>query len=122
MEGVLIVAAGAVEGFGTIYSSLEESAKILGNNLSNNSVKIIEHKYGPSAGSLATHTFDTIGNVIDLSHNVNVLTPKGVVKRTAKDTGKAIVQDFRPSAASTSQAASSRAITANNLYPELKGL
>lgn len=123
MQGVLTVAAGAVEGFGTIYSSLEDSAKILGNNLSNNSVKIIEHKYGPSAGSLATNTFDTIGNVIDVSHNVNVLTPKGVVKRTAKDTGKAIVEDFRPSSsASTTSLTGQRVIAASSLYPELKGL
>lgn len=120
MEGVLTVAAGAVEGFATIYSSLEESAKILGNNLSNNSVKIIEHKYGPSAGSLATQTFDTIGNAIDVSQNVRVLTPKGMVKRTAKDTGEAIVQDFRPSASTSQQG--QRAITASSLYPELKGL
>lgn len=123
MQGLLTVAAGAVEGFGTIYSSLEDSAKILGNNLSNNSVKIIEHKYGPSAGSLATHTFDTIGNVIDVSHNVNILTPKGVVKRTAKDTGKAIVNDFRPSVSSSAASSGEqRYIAASSLYPELKGI
>jgi len=40
----LTIAAGAVEGFGTIYSGLDESAGILGKNLSNNTVKIIEHK------------------------------------------------------------------------------
>lgn len=44
MTGVMTIAAGAVEGFGTVYSGLEKSASILGNNLSNNSVKIIEHK------------------------------------------------------------------------------
>lgn len=59
MGGVLVVAAGAVEGFGTVYTGLEKSAGILGKNLSENSVKIIEHKYGPSAGVLAGDTFDT---------------------------------------------------------------
>lgn len=44
MEGALTVAAGAVEGFTTIIDGLEKSAAILGNNLSENSVKIIEHK------------------------------------------------------------------------------
>ncbi|KAL5274543.1 SPG20 family protein [Megaselia abdita] len=123
MQGVLTVAAGAVEGFRTIYTSLENSAKILGNNLSNNSVKIIEHKYGPSAGSLATKTFDTIGNVMDVSHNVNILTPKGVVKRTAKDTGKAIVDDYRPTTSSfTNSIEGKRVIAASSLYPELKGI
>lgn len=44
ISGVLTVAAGAVEGFSTVYSGLETSAKILGNNLTNNTVKIVEHK------------------------------------------------------------------------------
>lgn len=44
MQGVLTVAAGAVEGFSTVYSGLETSAKILGNNLTNNTVKVVEHK------------------------------------------------------------------------------
>lgn len=123
MQGVLTVAAGAVEGFGTVYSSLEDSAKILGNNLSGNSVKIIEHKYGASAGSLATHTFDTIGNVLNVSQNVNYMTPKGIVKKTAKNTGKAIVEDYRPSASSmTSSESQQRFIAASSLYPELKGI
>lgn len=44
MNGILTVAAGTVEGFGTIYNGLETSASILGSHISNNSVKIIEHK------------------------------------------------------------------------------
>lgn len=96
MGGVLTVAAGAVEGFGTIYSGLEQSAVILGKNLSNNSVVIIEHKYGPSAGAVANNTFDTVGNMINLSKNMNLITPKGLAKKTFKGTGKAIITDFKP--------------------------
>lgn len=44
MEGAMTIAAGAVEGFSSVFNGLETSAKILGNSLSNNSVKIIEHK------------------------------------------------------------------------------
>lgn len=44
MEGALTIAAGAVEGFSTVVQGLEKSAVILGTNLSENSVKIIEHK------------------------------------------------------------------------------
>lgn len=96
MGGVLTVAAGAVEGFGTIYNGLEEAAGVLGSNLSNNSVKIIEHKYGPSAGCVASDTFDTVGNMINLSKNINLITPKGLARKTMKGTGKAIFADFRP--------------------------
>jgi hypothetical protein len=44
MDGVLEVAAGAVEGFGTVYDGLEKSAGILAGGLANNTVKIVEHK------------------------------------------------------------------------------
>lgn len=45
MSGILTVAAGAVEGFATVYSGLETSASILGENFKNNTVKVVEHKY-----------------------------------------------------------------------------
>lgn len=96
MSGVLTVAAGAVEGFGTVYTGLEQSAGILGRNLSDNSVKIIEHKYGTQAGTLANDTFDTVGNMINLSRNMSIITPKGLAKKTVKGAGKAMVGDFKP--------------------------
>lgn len=97
MSGVLTIAAGAVEGFGTVYSGLEQSAGILGSNMSNNSVKIIEHKYGPSAGNVASETFDTVGNIINVNRNMKLLSPKGLATRSMKNAGKAIVSDFKPS-------------------------
>lgn len=96
MSGVLTVAAGAVEGFGTVYNGLEQSAGILGQNLSTNSVRIIEHKYGSQAGNLAHDTFDTVGNMINLSRNMSYITPKGLAKKTVKGTGKAMFADFIP--------------------------
>ncbi|XP_055695523.1 protein spartin [Lutzomyia longipalpis] len=96
MADALTVAAGAVEAFGTVYTGLEESASILGRSLSTNSVKVIEHKYGPTAGNLASSTFETAGNVFALSHNVRLMTPKGIAKKAAKSTGRALVEDFHP--------------------------
>lgn len=97
MGGVLTVAAGAVEGFGTVYDGLEKSAGILGKNLGDNSVKIIEHKYGTTAGALATDTFDTVGNLINLNRNVGGFTStKRLIRKTVKGTGKALIGDFRP--------------------------
>lgn len=103
MSGVLTVAAGAVEGFGTVYAGLEQSAAILGKNLSDNSVKIIEHKYGSNAGTLAHDTFDTVGNMINLSRNMSIITPKGLAKKTVKGAGKAMFGDFKPKNSSKRQ-------------------
>uniref|UniRef100_A0A1A9WJJ9 Senescence domain-containing protein n=1 Tax=Glossina brevipalpis TaxID=37001 RepID=A0A1A9WJJ9_9MUSC len=115
MEGVLTVAAGAVEGFSTIVDGLEKSAAILGNNISENSVKIIEHKYGTSAGYVAAGTFDTLGNAFVVSRNVNYILPKGIAKKMVKNTGKAVVAECR---ANIQQ--ESRYVTAGSLYPDLR--
>lgn len=42
--GALEVTAGAVQGVGTVYSALENSASILATSLANNTVQIVEHK------------------------------------------------------------------------------
>lgn len=94
VNDVLTICAGAVEGFGTVYTGLEQSAYILGQNLSSNTVKVVEYKYGEPAGGLAKNTFDTIGNVINVNRNLKYITPKGLAKTTAKGTGSAIVMDY----------------------------
>lgn len=97
MDGILEVAAGAVEGFSTVYDGLETSARLLASSLANNTVKIVEHKYGQPMGEAAGNTLYTVGNVFVAGHNVRHLTPKGIAKLTAKSTGKSVVEDYRKS-------------------------
>uniref|UniRef100_A0A182IMF4 Uncharacterized protein n=1 Tax=Anopheles atroparvus TaxID=41427 RepID=A0A182IMF4_ANOAO len=136
MNGALTICAGAVEGFGTVYEGLERSASILGQSLSSSTVKIVEHRYGEEAGRVVGSSLDTVGNVINVTHNVNYMTPKGLAKRTAKNAGKALVSGYRPpvpevDALSTNGATlgevkalgeSSRTVPAAVLYPDLGGL
>nr|CAH7720544.1 unnamed protein product [Callosobruchus chinensis] len=91
VKSVLTVAAGAVEAFSTVYRGLETSASILGSSLKENTVKIVEHKYGQPASVLTGDTFNTVGNVYAIHQNTKVITPKGLVKGAAKGTGKAMV-------------------------------
>ncbi|GJQ73078.1 hypothetical protein Trydic_g1708 [Trypoxylus dichotomus] len=93
LKGVLTIAAGAIEGFSTVYYGLEKSASILGNNLRNNTVKIVQHKYGSPAGEATMDALNTVGNVVVISHTAGALKPKGLIKKAAKDTGKALVMD-----------------------------
>ncbi|KAB0804387.1 hypothetical protein PPYR_01357 [Photinus pyralis] len=95
LNGLFTVAAGAVEGFSSVYHGLEASASILGNSLSNNTVSVVQHKYGDTAGHLAGNTFNTVGNVISLGHNTKFFTPKGIAKIAAKETGKAVIEDVK---------------------------
>lgn len=96
MNGALTICAGAVEGFGTVYEGLERSASILGQSLSASTVQIVEHRYGAEASRVVGSSLDTVGNVINVTHNVNYMTPKGLAKRTAKNAGKALVAGYRP--------------------------
>ncbi|EDX11635.1 GD19745 [Drosophila simulans] len=118
MEGAMTIAAGAVEGVSTVFDGLETSAKILGSSLSENSVKIIEHKYGQQSGNLASGTFDTVGNVFVVSQNVNYITPKGIAKKMVKRTGEAVVSDYKRDL----RKSESHYINAGSLYPDLRAL
>lgn len=83
MDGAFNVVTGAVEGFSTIFHGLEKSAVILGTNLKENSVKIMEYKYGSSAGFVTADTFDAFGNVFVVSHNVHYILPTGIAQKTS---------------------------------------
>ncbi|XP_039295204.1 protein spartin isoform X2 [Nilaparvata lugens] len=95
VEGAMTLAAGAVEGFSTVYTGLEQAGSILGNSLTNNTVHIVEHKYGQPMGQVTGHTLHSIGNAYAASQNFRIFTPKNLAKKTAKDAGKAFVEDFR---------------------------
>uniref|UniRef100_A0A8W7P2I8 Senescence domain-containing protein n=1 Tax=Anopheles coluzzii TaxID=1518534 RepID=A0A8W7P2I8_ANOCL len=143
MNGALTICAGAVEGFGTVYEGLERSASILGQSLSTSTVQIVEHRYGTEAGRVVGSSLDTVGNVINVTHNMNYITPKGLAKRTAKNAGKALVAGYRPpvpeldggggeagsagagaagAAVGESSRTQQRIVPAAVLYPDLAGL
>nr|XP_027221066.1 spartin-like [Penaeus vannamei] len=91
VEGVLEVAAGAVKGASTVYMSLESAAATLATSITQNTVKVVTHKYGEEAGSLTDNTLYAVGQTALVGHNIASLGVKGIAKRTAKDTGKALV-------------------------------
>ncbi|XP_058451251.1 protein spartin [Malaya genurostris] len=136
VHGALTICAGAVEGFGTVYAGLEKSASILGTSLSQSTVQIVQHKYGSEAGQVVGNSLDTVGNVINVSQNMNNITPKGIAKRTAKDAGKALVAGYRPAIPEVDGGEGSssglmngaiseqqhRVVPASVLYPDLSGL
>ncbi|XP_050293019.1 protein spartin [Anthonomus grandis grandis] len=93
MKSVLTVAAGAVEGFSTIYRGLETSAGILGNSLKDNTVKVVEHKWGPQCANTTEVSLNTVGNMYSTYQNTKILRPKGLMTSTAKNTGISIAQE-----------------------------
>ena len=49
------------------------------------------YRYGSEAGAVANDAAETVGNTVMTGYNCKVLGPKAVLKRAAKDTGKAVI-------------------------------
>lgn len=94
VDGILDVAGAGLIGFSTVYMTLEAAAKALGKNIANETVNLVDHKYGSHAGQLAENGLYAIGNTVLTVNNVDNLGIKAVAKRAAKDTGKALVTDI----------------------------
>lgn len=120
MTETLKIASGTADAISTIYIGLETSAGILGKNLAHNTVKIVEHKYGEPMGAVTSNGLDTVGNLYNVNRNFNIMTPKGLVKSTAKSAGKGILQseEFKPKVYLNKNYFTG----AVNLYPNLENL
>ena len=97
IDSFLDVTSGTVEGIATVYNGLETAAGLLGRSLSNNTVQIIQYKYGQPTGMLANDAMSTAGNAFYVYHNTKVLKPKGIAKAAVKGAGKAVIEDYRNS-------------------------
>ena len=90
MRNLVDAARGGLLAYGTVYTSLESSAKVLGSSLKDNTVKVVEIKYGDEAGKATNDGISAAGNAAMTYMNIQSLGVKGLVKRTAKDTGKSL--------------------------------
>ncbi|XP_033632094.1 spartin-like [Asterias rubens] len=95
MDGVIEVASSSLQGFGTVYNGLEKAAKALAKNLSNATVDVVQHKYGDDAARLTDTSLDAATNIGFTAYNLNHIGVKAIAKRAAKDTGKAVFEDYK---------------------------
>lgn len=79
--------------YGTVYAGLEESAKQLGGCLKDQSVSVVEHRYGGSSAKVYGDGMTAAGNAAMTYMNVSSLGVKGLVKKAAKDTGKTVAKN-----------------------------
>ncbi|XP_038055681.1 spartin-like [Patiria miniata] len=94
LDGVVEVAASSLRGFGTVYSGLETAAKSLAKSISNATVEVVQHKYGNDAARFTDTTLDAATNIGVSAYNMNHIGVKAIAKRAAKDTGKAVLEDY----------------------------
>jgi len=90
MSYLVDAARGGLLAYGTVYNGLEASSKVLGKHVKDNSVKVVKHKYGTEAGDVFGDAVTSAGNAAWTYMNIQSLGAKGLVKKTAKETGKSI--------------------------------
>uniref|UniRef100_H3A8R9 Spartin n=1 Tax=Latimeria chalumnae TaxID=7897 RepID=H3A8R9_LATCH len=94
VEGAMVVAASGMQGFATVWQGLESAARCLANSVASETVQTVKHKYGTDAGKATDYAVNSAINVGVTAFNIDNLGIKAVVKRTAKETGHAILQDY----------------------------
>ncbi|KAM7111114.1 spartin isoform 2-T3 [Molossus nigricans] len=95
LDGAMVVAASSVQGFSTVWQGLECAAKCIVNNVSAETVQTVRHKYGHTAGEATHDAVDAAINVGVAAYNIDNLGLKAMVKKTAKQTGHTILEDYQ---------------------------
>ena len=81
------VASSAIEGFSIVYDSLEGAAKQLGKSFTEQSVTVVNHKYGADAAKVTENSLYSVGNVAQSVNNFqNLKIIRTLAKTTAKET------------------------------------
>uniref|UniRef100_A0A8B9QUY5 Spartin n=1 Tax=Anas platyrhynchos TaxID=8839 RepID=A0A8B9QUY5_ANAPL len=94
-DGALVVAASGVQGFSTVWQGLESAAKCIAKSVSTETVKTVKYKYGDDAGHATDNAVNSAINVGVTAFNIDNIGIKAVVKRTAKETGHAVLDEYK---------------------------
>lgn len=93
-DKALTLLSGGLEGLVTIYQGLEASGRILASSIADESVKIVDLRYGTEVAEAATSGLEAIGNIGYCGYLSGSFGAKALAKRVAKTTGRAILEDY----------------------------
>uniref|UniRef100_A0A8C4RGE8 Spartin n=1 Tax=Erpetoichthys calabaricus TaxID=27687 RepID=A0A8C4RGE8_ERPCA len=95
LDGAMVVAASGVQGFAAVWTGLEVAAKSISKSVSSETVRTVKYKYGAAAGVATDNAVNSAINVGVTAFNIDNLGIKAVVKKTGKETAKAILEDYK---------------------------
>ncbi|XP_020834371.1 spartin isoform X1 [Phascolarctos cinereus] len=95
LEGAMVVAASSLQGFSTVWQGMECAAKCIVKKVTSETVHTVQHKYGADAGHATDNAMNSAINVGVTAFNIDNIGIKAVVTRTAKQTGKAILEEYK---------------------------
>ncbi|NXX22429.1 SPART protein, partial [Podargus strigoides] len=82
-------------GFSTVWQGLESAAKCIAKSVSTETVKTVKYKYGDDAGHATDNAVNSAINVGVTAFNIDNIGIKAVVKRTAKETSHAVLDEYK---------------------------
>ena len=89
VDGICHVTGSGLQGFAMVYDSLEQAAKTLSKNITDQTVTVVEHKYGPDLANVTQNGMYSVGNVALSVNNIrNLKVARTIAKATAKETIK----------------------------------
>nr|XP_033805358.1 spartin isoform X2 [Geotrypetes seraphini]XP_033805359.1 spartin isoform X2 [Geotrypetes seraphini]XP_033805360.1 spartin isoform X2 [Geotrypetes seraphini]XP_033805361.1 spartin isoform X2 [Geotrypetes seraphini]XP_033805362.1 spartin isoform X2 [Geotrypetes seraphini] len=95
LDGALVVAASGVQGFVAVWQGLESAAINIAKSVASETVQTVKYKYGTDAGDATDHAMNSALNVGMTALNIDHLGIKAIAKKTAKETGHAILDDYK---------------------------
>ncbi|KAL8185295.1 UNVERIFIED_CONTAM: hypothetical protein K2H54_045351 [Gekko kuhli] len=95
LDGALVVDASGVQGFSTIWLGLEGAAKCIAKSVSQETVQTVMHKNGEDAGRATDNAVNSAINVGVTAFNIDNIGIKAIVKKTAKETGHAVLDEYK---------------------------
>uniref|UniRef100_A0A452H0Q4 Spartin n=1 Tax=Gopherus agassizii TaxID=38772 RepID=A0A452H0Q4_9SAUR len=94
-DGAMVVAASGIQGFSTVWQGLERAAKCIANSVSTETVHTVQHKYGDDAGHATDNAMNSAINVGVTAFNIDNIGIKAIVKKTAKETSYAVLDEYK---------------------------
>ncbi|KAM3933039.1 spartin isoform 1-T1 [Leptodactylus fuscus] len=95
LDGAMVVAASGVQGFATVWQGLEYAGKNIAKSVASETVHTVKHKYGKDAGHATDNAVNSAINVGVTAFNIDHIGIKAIVKKTAKETSHAILDEYK---------------------------
>jgi hypothetical protein len=90
-KAVQKVAASSLAAFADVWDGLERAARVFGRHVADSTQDFVTHRYGPDAGETARNTLHVAGDVGEVALSLRQLGLGGMVRRTAAETARHIV-------------------------------
>jgi len=91
---VVTVGGAGIGGAAAVYVTLENAARVLAKSIANETVLVVDHRFGEEAASVAKDVSYSAYNSVVAYQNVESLGIRAIAKRTAKHTGIQLLKDL----------------------------